>query len=50
MCVGLIMQVEDPECQQLTIQLMDEESLTNAEFIGRATVPVNDVCTPSILE
>lgn len=46
MCMWSMWQVEDPECQQLSIQLMDEESFANAEFIGRATVPINNVRVP----
>ncbi|KAI5058184.1 hypothetical protein GOP47_0026354 [Adiantum capillus-veneris] len=40
---GFRIEVDDPQYQILTVQLMDEESVTKAEFIGRATVPLNDL-------
>lgn len=40
---GFKIEVDDPENQQLTVQLMDEESVSKAEYIGRAIVPFNDL-------
>lgn len=40
---GFRIEVDDPWSQRLTLQLMDEESLSRAEFIGRAIIPLNDL-------
>ncbi|MCO5559716.1 hypothetical protein L7F22_013317 [Adiantum nelumboides] len=39
---GFRIEVDEPQYQILTVQLMDEESVSKAEYIGRATVPLND--------
>ncbi|CAI7735449.1 unnamed protein product, partial [Closterium sp. NIES-54] len=38
---GFILEVEDPESQQLTIRLMDSERFEKSEFIGAHMLPLH---------
>lgn len=39
---GFRIEVDDPQYQSLTVQLMDEESASSADYIGRAVIPMSD--------